>query len=198
MGIWQVPDPVLQGCRLCTRASALGRARRWRVVMSAFAVEQMHLRLRARASAASEPYPLDLPVPGQLPPPPLVLNVSGENEARPRSEGGAVPFPPEPPVPGSLGDFASDDLDLVTPWTLLQTVREVPQDTLTVASYDPPSPSYVPSDEREHAFSDDGERAWYSPVAAEPEPKDCRVDLEPSRSSVVYRIPCRVISLVCN
>ncbi|CAE7211849.1 unnamed protein product, partial [Symbiodinium sp. KB8] len=194
----EVPDPVLQGCRLCTRASALGRARRWRVVMSAFAVEQMHLRLRARASAASEPYPLDLPVPGQLPPPPLVLNVSGENEARPRSEGGAVPFPPEPPVPGSLGDFASDDLDLVTPWTLLQTVREVPQDTLTVASYDPPSPSYVPSDEREHAFSDDGERAWYSPVAAEPEPKDCRVDLEPSRSSVVYRIPCRVISLVCS
>ena len=152
--------------------------------MSAFAVEQMHLRLRARASAEYEPYPLDVPAPGGLPPPPLVLNVSGENEARPRSEDGVFPFPPEPPAPGSQEDFAGDDLDFAMPWSLLQTVQEVPQDSLTIASFDPPSPSYVPSEGQEQAFSDDGERAWYSPVAAEPEPEDCRAAMWPSRPSV--------------
>ena len=77
------------------------------------------------------------------------------------------PFPPEPPGLGLLEPQESAELESVAPWDLLKEVTEVDVDSLPGASYEPPFPSHVFSDEHWNYSEFDDERAWYSPVEDE-------------------------------
>ena len=157
--------------------------------MSAFAMEQLHLRLRARASQA---YPLDVPVPGPL------VDVGS---AAPRSVASA-PAPSSPDFEGveSAGAFGSSD-----PWSLLQDDqdRQAPDLPETFSDHfgesnrqDEPFPRSPNT--AEAAFSED-EREWYSQVqdhdfgleafndeGSEPQAPDEGEDRKPLPSRVLW------------
>ena len=159
--------------------------------MSAFAMEQLHLRLRARAS---QEYPLDVPVPG-----PLIH----DSIAGPRSVASA----PAPPSPDFEGVESAGAVEPPDPWSLLQDDHDLQEPTFPEAFSDrfdesirPEEPLHGSPNSGDAVFTED-EREWYSQVqdrdlgGLEALNDECSTPMAPDESDDRKPLPSRVLWL---